>query len=149
MSSTAKRKRRASSSPPASGIQGIQGKTPPLALVVDDSCETRELHVQCLSLSGWRVASAGDGKECLTLARDLLPDIILIEMEIPGIDGWEVTRSLKADARTREIAVIAMANRLDVAFREAAAEAGCAGAVTKDCSPEELLAQASAAVGER
>ncbi|MBX3192867.1 MAG: response regulator [Labilithrix sp.] len=148
MGVVAKRKRRVSSSPPPSS-SGVHSRTPPLALVVDDSSETRELHVQCLSLAGWRVASAADGSEGLGLARDLVPDLLLLEMDLPVLDGWQVARSLKADARTEVIAVIAMTSRPDQAFRVGATLMGCAGAVAKDCSPEELLARAREAIADR
>jgi CheY-like chemotaxis protein len=73
----------------------------PLVLVVEDYQDAREMYVAYLQFSGFRVAEAANGLEALEKTRELLPDIILMDLALPKMDGWEATRRLKADERTR------------------------------------------------
>ena len=78
-----------------------------LALVIEDSDDTRELYALALQLDGYVVAQARDGRDGLQQARDRLPDVIITDLAMPIMDGWEMTRRLKADLRTRHIPIIA------------------------------------------
>ena len=69
----------------------------PLVLVVDDVDHGREIFAEYLEFRGFRVATAADGLEALDKAFELLPDVILMDLSLPGIDGWEATRRLKRD----------------------------------------------------
>src|SRR4051812_7019627 len=80
----------------------------PLVLVVDDFPDNRDMYMQYLEFCGMRVAEAQNGHEALQQAFELLPDLIVMDLSLPGLDGWEATRRLKADARTRAIPVIAL-----------------------------------------
>ncbi len=78
----------------------------PLVLVVDDFEAGRDLVAEYLGFRGYDVATAADGAEGLEKAAELLPDAILMDLSLPVIDGWEATRRLRADERTRGIRVI-------------------------------------------
>lgn len=82
--------------------------TRPLVLVVDDYDDSREMYAELLKSSGFRVAEARDGRQSLQKAQELLPDLVLMDLTLPGIDGWEATRQLKLDPRTRNIPVVAL-----------------------------------------
>jgi CheY-like chemotaxis protein len=114
--------------------------------VVDDVSETRDLYVECLRLAGWRAAAASDGTAALRLAQQVVPDLVLVVLDLPVFDGWSVVKGLAADATTREIAVVALATRLDDAIRRAANAAGCKAVLARACPPEELVAKAALAI---
>jgi CheY-like chemotaxis protein len=78
-----------------------------LALVIEDSDNTRELYALALQLDGYVVAQARDGRDGLQQARDRLPDVIITDLAMPTMDGWEMARRLRADPRTRQIPIIA------------------------------------------
>jgi CheY-like chemotaxis protein len=108
-------------------------------LVVEDYRDAREMYAEYLRFSGFEVAEAENGIQALGKARDLLPDLILMDLALPGMDGWEATRLLKSDARTRHIPVIALTGHALEAHRESAAEAGCDAFLTKPLSPDTLV----------
>lgn len=115
-------------------------ETSALVLVVDDYDDSREMSAEFLSFSGFRVAEAKDGHEAIEKATALHPDVILMDISLPGIDGWEATRRLKADPRTRDIRILALTG---FALRDHEAQAkssGCDGFVSKPCPPEEMVA---------
>jgi two-component system, cell cycle response regulator DivK len=82
-------------------------RTRSLALVIDDYDDTREMYAEVLQLEGFTVEGASDGEEGLQKAVELLPDIILTDLFMPVMDGWETIRRLRADERTRRIPIIA------------------------------------------
>jgi two-component system cell cycle response regulator DivK len=110
-----------------------------LVLVVDDFDDSRELYAQYFAFSGFRVAQASNGAEALQKAAECSPDVILMDLSLPGMDGWEATRRLKADPRTADIPVIALTGHALTGFRESAKDAGCDAFVTKPCLPDALL----------
>lgn len=114
---------------------------PPLVLVVDDVDHGREICAEYLEFRGFRVATAVDGAEALDKAFELLPDVILMDLSLPVIDGWEATRRLKKDERTKEIPVIALTAHALASAHESAKEAGCDSVVTKPCLPKDLEAE--------
>ena len=75
-------------------------------LIVEDSKDSREMIAQHLSLKGYRVSMAGDGREGLEKASELHPHLILMDLRLPLIDGWEATRLLKEDERTKDCPVV-------------------------------------------
>ena len=111
----------------------------PLVLVVDDFPDNRDMYMQYLEFSGLRVAEAQNGHEALQQANTLLPDLIVMDLSLPGLDGWEATRRLKADPRTRAIPVIALTGHALAGHSKGAIEAGCDAFITKPCLPERLL----------
>ncbi len=112
--------------------------TRPLVLVVDDVEHGREIFAEFLEFRGFRVATAADGQEALEKAYELRPDVILMDLSLPGIDGWEATRRLKQDDRTRDIPIIALTAHALASAHDKARAAGCDAVVTKPCLPEEL-----------
>ena len=113
----------------------------PLVLVVEDYQDAREMYSAYLQFSGYRVAEATNGYEAIQQARDLLPDIILMDLALPKMDGWEATRRLKKDARTRDIPIVALTGHALAGHAEGAREAGCDAFVTKPCLPDALVAE--------
>ena len=113
----------------------------PLILVVDDYQDAREMYAEYLQFSGFRVAEARNGNEALTQAFELMPDLILMDLSLPGMDGWEATRQLKADERTRRIPVVALTGHALAGASEGAKKAGCDSFVTKPCLPDDLVVE--------
>lgn len=113
----------------------------PLILLVDDFQDNREMYAMYLDYTGFRVAEATNGYEALEQASALTPDLIVMDLSLPGLDGWEATRRLKSDARTRSIPVIALTSHALEGFSEGAKAAGCDAFVTKPCLPEELVGE--------
>ena len=114
---------------------------PPLILVVDDYQDAREMYAEYLQFSGFRVAEARNGNEAVAQALSLRPDLILMDLSLPGMDGWEATRVLKADDRTRHIPVVALTGHALAGASEGARKAGCDSFVTKPCLPDDLVVE--------
>ncbi len=114
---------------------------PPLVLVVDDVPHGREICSEYLEFRGYRVATAEDGLEALDKANELMPDVILMDLSLPKLDGWEATRRLKQDERTRHIRVIALTAHALADAHDKAMLAGCDAVVTKPCPPRDLEAE--------
>jgi CheY-like chemotaxis protein len=112
-----------------------------LVLVVEDYQDAREMYAAYLQFSGFEVAEAANGVEAVEKATELLPDIILMDLALPRMDGWEATRRLKADARTRHIPVVALTGHALAGHADGAREAGCDAFVTKPCLPDALVAE--------
>jgi two-component system cell cycle response regulator DivK len=113
----------------------------PLILVVDDYDDAREMYAEYLQFCGFRVAEARNGNEALEQAFTLKPDLILMDLSLPGMDGWEATRQLKADDRTRTIPVVALTGHALAGASEGAKRAGCDSFVTKPCLPDDLVVE--------
>jgi len=111
----------------------------PLVLIVDDFPDNREMYTQFLEFSGLRVVEAQNGHEALEKAFEFAPDLIVMDLSLPGLDGWEATRRLKADDRTRAIPVIALTGHALAGHSKGAMDAGCDAFITKPCLPERLL----------
>jgi CheY-like chemotaxis protein len=112
---------------------------PPLVLVVDDFLDAREMYAEYFAFAGFRVAEAANGAEAIQKAFALTPQVILMDLSMPGMDGWEATRRLKADRRTKNIPVIALTGHALAGFPESAKKAGCDAFVTKPCLPDTLV----------
>jgi CheY-like chemotaxis protein len=113
----------------------------PLVLVVEDYQDAREMYAAYLQFSGYGVAEAANGIEAVEKAQELLPDIVLMDLALPRMDGWEATRRLKADPRTRHIPVVALTGHALAGHADGAREAGCDAFVTKPCLPDALVAE--------
>ena len=107
-------------------------------LIVDDVEDNRRLYAMFLQLEGFEVTTAVDGYDALNKALARPPDLVVMDLAIPGIDGWEVTRTLKRDGRTRAIPVIAVTGHALAGAEARAKEAGCDAFLTKPCLPDTL-----------
>jgi CheY-like chemotaxis protein len=107
-------------------------------LIADDHDDNRELMQILLSGAGYEVREARNGSECLAIAREHLPDLIVMDLSMPGLDGWGVFRELKADQRTLEIPCMAVTAHADLG-RGAALKTGFSAYVSKPFSSEALL----------
>ncbi len=115
--------------------------TEQLILIVDDYQDAREMYAEYLKASGFRVAEARTGFEAVAKARELKPDVVLMDLSLPGIDGWEATRQLKADQSTMHIPVVAITGHAsELASRDAKA-AGCISFVLKPALPDAVVAE--------
>lgn len=110
----------------------------PLVLVVDDVADGREIVGEYLKLGGYELAMAADGLEAVQKAQDLMPDLILMDVWLPKMDGLEATRRLRQDQRTRSIPIIALTAHGLASARTKALEAGCDAVITKPFLPEAL-----------
>jgi CheY-like chemotaxis protein len=113
----------------------------PLVLVVEDYQDAREMYAAYLQFSGYRVAEATNGMEAIEKTLELLPDIILMDLALPRMDGWEATRRLKLDERTKHIPIVALTGHALAGHAEGARQAGCDSFVTKPCLPDALVAE--------
>ena len=116
-------------------------KNGPLVLVVEDYQDAREMYAAYLQFSGYRVAEATNGIEALEQANELMPDIILMDLALPKMDGWEATRRLKMSDKTRHIPIVALTGHALAGHAEGARQAGCDSFVTKPCLPDALVAE--------
>jgi two-component system, cell cycle response regulator DivK len=116
-------------------------RTQPLVLVVEDYQDAREMYAAYLQFSGFDVAEATNGEEAIEKAIQLMPDIILMDLALPRMDGWEATRQLKGSDRTRHIPIVALTGHALAGHAEGARQAGCDAFVTKPCLPDALVAE--------
>lgn len=107
-------------------------------LIADDNDDNRELLQLLLSSAGYDVREARDGGECVALAWDEPPDLIVIDLSMPVLDGWEVFRELKADHRTRSTPCMAVTANAEL-DRTRAVEIGFSAYISKPFSTEVLL----------
>jgi two-component system cell cycle response regulator DivK len=119
----------------------------PLVLVVDDYADAREMYCESLLAAGFRVAEASNGAEAVAQARALSPDAILMDLSLPGLDGWEATRLLKAGEATHHIPVVAITGHVPAQARERANAAGCDRLLIKPALPDQVVAEVRLALG--
>jgi CheY-like chemotaxis protein len=117
----------------------IPDASKPLVLVVDDYQDAREMCCEYLAFTGFRTAEARNGSEALEQAKKLLPDCIIMDLSLPVLDGWEATRRLKADPKTKAIPVVALTGHALTGHSEGAREAGCDAFLTKPCLPDAMV----------
>ena len=113
----------------------------PLVLVVDDFQDNREMYCEYLAFAGFRVIEAANGQEAVDQAFEKLPDVIIMDLSLPVMDGWEATRLLKRDARTRTIPVVALTGHALAGHSKGARDAGCDAFLAKPCLPDQLVAE--------
>src|SRR5262245_16557247 len=109
-----------------------------MILVVDDTADTREIYSLYLTSRGFKVPTARDGLSGIETAERLHPDVVVMDLSMPGLDGIEATRRLKADPRTSDIPVLILTAHPMLAVQRGVFEGGAAGFVTKPCLPEDL-----------
>lgn len=112
----------------------------PTLLLVEDHEPNRDMLQRRLVRRGYDVILAEDGEQALICAREMAPHLVLMDLGLPGIDGWEVTRRLKNAPETRAIPIIALTAHAMTGDRDDALAAGCDGFVAKPIDFDELLA---------
>ncbi len=116
-------------------------------LLVEDNEMNRDMLSRRLMRKGYEVVLAVDGQSGVAMAQSELPDLVLMDMSLPTVDGWEATRRLKADASTQHIPVIALTAHAMSGDREKALEAGCDDYDTKPVELARLLGKIELLLG--
>jgi two-component system, cell cycle response regulator DivK len=116
-------------------------------LLVEDNELNRDMLSRRLTRRGYTVVVAEDGEQALDLAHSERPDLVLMDMSLPGIDGWEATRRLRADPGIAGIRVIALTAHAMAGDRERALEAGCNDYDTKPVEMDRLLQKIATQLG--
>jgi two-component system, cell cycle response regulator DivK len=113
----------------------------PLVLIVEDETDLRRLYAQQLIYSGFDVIEAGNGADAIARTTSHAPDVVLMDLSLPVVDGWEATRRLKADNRTAHIPVVALTAHDGSGELQRATNAGCDWFVPKPCPPDALIVE--------
>jgi two-component system cell cycle response regulator DivK len=109
------------------------------ALLIEDNPENRYLATFLLERNGWTVTAAEDGALGLALAARLMPQLILLDIQLPGMDGYAVARGLRADPRLDSIPILAVTSYAMPGDRERCMQAGCNGYIEKPIDPESFV----------
>jgi CheY-like chemotaxis protein len=124
--------------------------TPLSVLLVEDDLDGRRLYAQWLTAAGFHVQEAHNGLQALERAFDSRPDVVVTDLHIPGIDGFELARRLKQDPRTLDVPVLAVTGYVAFASDPGRAlRAGCDAVLPKPYSPEDLEAAIRNLIEER
>jgi two-component system cell cycle response regulator DivK len=110
-------------------------------LVVEDQEDNRQILRDLLGSVGFEMLEAGDGEQGVAMAQSQRPDLILMDIQLPGLDGYEATRRIKADATLKAIPIIVVTSYALSGDEDKARAAGCDDYVTKPYSPRQLLAK--------
>lgn len=121
----------------------------PTILVADDEDDVRELVSYRLTRSGYGVVEAVDGEQALQLARDRLPDLAVLDVMMPKLDGYELTTKMRSDDRLQRIPVILLTARAQETDVSRGFEVGADDYLRKPFNPDELLARVRAVLGRR
>jgi len=116
-------------------------------LLVEDNEDNVTVYRTILEHSGFRVLEARDGREGIRTAREALPDLVLMDISIPHVNGWDATRILKADPVTAGVPVVALTAHAFDADRARALEVGCAGYLVKPIEPRQVVAEVRRLLG--
>ena len=119
----------------------------PRILLVEDNELNRDMLCRRLGRKGYDMVVAADGRQCLELAQGGGFDLILMDLSLPELDGWEATRRLRADERTRATPILALTAHAMAGDREKAIEAGCDDYDTKPIEFPRLLEKIAARIG--
>jgi CheY-like chemotaxis protein len=112
-----------------------------LVLLVEDTLDTLEAFSHFLRGAGFRVETAVDGRQAVDKARALRPDVVVMDLALPELDGWEATHQIKSDSLTRYVPVIAFTGHAFQQSKESARQAGCDAFLTKPLDPALLVAE--------
>lgn len=110
-----------------------------LVMLVDDFEDAREMYRSYLVFRGLRVMCAEDGEQAIACARKHRPDLILMDLRMPGVSGFEAMRTLRVDPRFTKVPIVALTAHALQSEREAAATAGFDAVIAKPCLPDELF----------
>jgi CheY-like chemotaxis protein len=125
-------------------------ETPAGVLVADDNQDSREMYALYLSMLGYNVTVAADGREAVQSARRHRPDVIVMDLDMPEVDGWAAIDQLRSDAATATIPVIVLTGHDSKAqLKDVAIAAGAVSYLMKPCFPEQLAREVSARLAVR
>ena len=108
-------------------------------IIVDDHGDTRTGYAEFLTAFGYDVRTAADGDELRAVLAGWVPDAIVLDLQLPRTDGWQLTREIKADPRTQDVAVVVVSACVMPSEREAAEAAGSDMFIAKPCDPMTIL----------
>ena len=117
-------------------------QSPPLmprVIIVDDHGDTRLGYAEFLAAFGFEVRTAADADELRPLLEEWVPDAIVLDLQLPRTDGWQLTREIKANPRTANVAIVVVSACVMPAERAAAEEAGCDAFINKPCDPMAIV----------
>lgn len=134
---------------PADTVEVSAALQPPLVLVVDDSLTVRKITTRLLTREGFRVDSAKDGVDALEKMHDLLPDVVLLDVEMPRMDGFELARVMRADPRLKAVPIIMITSRTADKHRNHALEIGVDVYLGKPYQEQQLLDHIAEQLGDR
>jgi CheY-like chemotaxis protein len=120
-------------------MNALPSERPPTVLIVEDNEDNRIVYSTMLRHFGFAVDEAENGAEGILKARSNLPDLILMDIAIPLVDGWEAVQRLKKDRTTAHIPIVALTAHAMPADRERAIQVGCAGYLAKPCEPRAVV----------
>jgi CheY-like chemotaxis protein len=107
--------------------------------VVDDYEDTRRIYTDYLRFAGFRVVAANDGAEAIAKAKELVPDVVVMDLAMPNVDGWQATEKLRDDPRTKDAYIMAVTGCIEDEHRRRAWISGCDAVLAKPVAPAELV----------
>ena len=122
-------------------LAGRGARHRPLLLLVEDDPDLRSLYAKHLSISGFDVIEAANGADAIENTSVRQPDVVLMDLSLPVIDGWEATRRLKSDRRTAHIPIVALTAYDSSGELTRATSAGCDWFIPKPCPPDALVTE--------
>jgi two-component system, cell cycle response regulator DivK len=128
----------------------VDDRDPPIApivkiLIVDDVEDTRELYGEFFRLKGAHALTAADGQAALTMIEQDRPDVVVLDLAMPGVTGWDVMREVKRHSAGRRIPIIVLSGQ---SAREGALAAGAAAYLSKPCVPDALMDEVQRVLGD-
>jgi two-component system, cell cycle response regulator DivK len=120
----------------------------PLVLVVEDDPVARDAYKAILGSFGFAVNEAGDGATGVEMALQAVPALVIMDLELPRMDGWTATRVLKSDPRTRDVPIVVASGYAAGEAKDRAVEAGCDGYLRKPWDPHGLLTEVRRLIAE-
>jgi CheY-like chemotaxis protein len=135
---------------PPMSIETLRKKTmndQKTVLLVEDNEDNRIVYATMLEHYGYRVVETANGEDAVRIAQEERPDLILMDISIPGIDGWTATERLREDPRTADIPVVAVTAHALPEHRARAESLRCEGYLTKPCEPRRLLEEVQRLIG--
>jgi CheY-like chemotaxis protein len=122
---------------PSAAAQHSQTRARPRALIVEDHDDTRDLFAWCMRAAGWQVDTARNGLEAVVAAETAEPDVIVMDLHMPLVDGFEATRRLRSQERTAGVRIV-VCTAFGHEYEAEIQETGFDHVVSKPCTPEEL-----------
>jgi two-component system cell cycle response regulator DivK len=108
-----------------------EGDSAPLVLIVDDAEDARDIYSEFFAHSGWRVALAVDGEHALLKIVSVMPALVIMDLSMPVLDGWDATRQIRSHPKTKHIPVIALTGHVSEEHLQRARDAGADAVLTK------------------